>query len=207
MNIPIHERRQAMKYKLSSLRVIAGLLVILPVVGLFALTQFAHPDIEVWLSEKTNGDFRSDAFKDVARIMPFFRLSFSCTAVLACALIILRRENLALLLLVGPAVGVAAYLSTFGLTDPAWFSFLACSSVGMLVGTSVIAAAAHKRCQEPFSDFFLLYVTREGIPRQFRVHDWTIKCFQKPSLPIKVQSGTSHATIHLQDFRVLSPPW
>ena len=118
-------------------RVLGGSLALLPVATFSSLQYFAKPDLEIWLSNQTKGFCRPGAFHDLHHVLVVFMMAFAVTSVLAMLLILFRKSPFLLPLAAGPLIGVATYLVSYGLTDPAWFALLAITSIGMIVSAPV----------------------------------------------------------------------
>ncbi len=120
-----------------SSRILFAFLVLLPAVLFGGLQLIASPDLEIWLTERTRGTSRPDAFEHVNRIAPLFSSALGCASILACSLVLLKRTRFLLPLASGPLMAVTIYLASFGLIDPAWFSLLAILTVFLMVSSSV----------------------------------------------------------------------
>ena len=124
----------------------SGACCTLPAVIVFSVFALATPDLETWLKRQTNGFFRPDAFEFLNRTaLQFVALvcgvSF-CVSLCVC----IRRYKFIASLMAGNVVGTLCYLCSYGVSDPAWFSFAALNELGMLV--SIIVTAAWVACGE-----------------------------------------------------------
>ena len=68
--------------------------------------------------------------------------SHSCCLLFTAFFILSRKFNFLIPLAAGPALATFTYLIMHGITDPAWFTWLALLTNGMLVGSPVTAIRA-----------------------------------------------------------------
>lgn len=77
----------------SSARIIAALLTLLPAVMIIGFAVFATPDLESWLANQTKGIARRDAFSDVNGISTNFATSFGITSLFVSYLLVAHKSQ------------------------------------------------------------------------------------------------------------------
>ncbi len=131
---------RSLKIWTTIVRIAIALMVLLPAVGFHCLLSVAQPDLKTWLSVQTEGYSRPDAFDGVNRVSETFSVLFDVFSILTALLIIFRRYQQVLLMIIGPVLTTLCYLAGNGFHDPAWMSLLALLSIGMLVSSVVVVA-------------------------------------------------------------------
>lgn len=115
---------------------ILGVLITLWV-GTSAIIIVSKGDVEVFIYEYFRHKYKRDALYDLSRVVIFFWVIHSCLTATAVAAVRSRRSDVLVVLLIGPAIGLAISLFCQQWADPNWTVFVGVCLIGWLVGTVV----------------------------------------------------------------------
>lgn len=106
-------------------------------VGLSWLLVVSRGEPESFLRTRFAGSSRPDAFHDLNRAAALFWVVHSCLALTALSAHRLRRPDVLIVLLIGPAMGLVIGLLSQRWSDPDWVVFVGVCLMGWLASTVV----------------------------------------------------------------------
>lgn len=106
-------------------------------IGLSWLLLISRGDPETFLRTAFAGSSRADALRDLNRAAFLFWVVHSCLSLTALSATRLRRPDVLVVLLVGPAIGMVIGLLSQRWSDPDWAVFVGVCLMGWLAGMLV----------------------------------------------------------------------
>ena len=116
---------------------LAAIFCLFPAIVFVASLSMIRPDPELWLSQQFAGYARRDAFSGVNGVLPTFTIMIVAASLCECFFMFRRAYLFVSYIAIGPLGCTFLYLLTNGFFDPAWMTFLAMNTIGMLVSTIV----------------------------------------------------------------------